>query len=995
MQKSGKYFVFLSFAIFFFCSSIVMSEQLAFKKYTQASGLSSNYIFDIIQDRDGFIWIATDRGVSRFNGQSFQNFTKTDGLAANHTYCIFQDRDGDLWFGTYDGGVVHYDHYNFHVINEEHGLLNNTVLHITQDHFGRMYFMTEHGLTVYQDSVVAIFENASHYSGNMFLHPSGKVFFNLDNDLYILTPESELPLQPQKVNLSQERDKILKTRSWASPALTSQNRLLFPGRNECLEIQLDEVGHIIHIGIIEKELFAILEDHSGSLWLAERHGVRVLNGDRSALLSKEQGLDPDYVEAMLEDFEGNKWLGTMGGGLYKYKGDHLTYFTANSGLLSDFVNAVFEDSLGRILVGSTQGLSIIDKNYTIQNIPSEVDPKEVLSINQDRYGNFYYGTFIELYGPLSKSLRTTDRKKQVRYFPSGVSSIFADTDDTIWASTYGLGVIRIKDGAETSLLKTDGLPADVIEEIVPGCNALWFLSRENGAARLRQNTIQIFGREQGLPSEAIFSVLEEKDGAIWFGTDRGVTCLSGDQIKTYSQDQGLIGSYVLGIYKYKNRYLIISDKALHFLKDDKLTVCAGSALLPDSEALIKKVFLSEKTGTLWLATNGGVVRVDLARVEARGKWLKNREPNILITEVKCDTNIIYQYKAAGKDPQKAAVELTHQQNNIHITFCGLSFLGEAPLQYRYRLNGGKESWSDPTTKDEVIYHNLGSGDYTFSVHAINSVGIQSRNQASFSFTILPPFWLRPWFYIPGYLLGIGLFALGVYFRSIQKLHSNIKRLEQEKALQEERVKTRERIAAELHDDVSSTLGSISLYSESLKSRLNKEPEKSEEYLNKLNDLTHEAQEIMEEVVWSLSPQHDTLKELILRISDYAGEFCCDNNLSCNLVTMESTVDFIIDEVTRKNIYMILKEAMHNIQKHARATQIKIRVGVEQEYFLLEITDNGQGFNREALPRKSKGGHGLFNMENRARQIKAQLDIFSESGQGVQILLRKEIAHMRY
>ncbi len=986
--------VLLAIAALFVLHDKLHAKQYSFKKYTQASGLASNYIFDIMQDRGGFLWIATDRGVSRFDGQTFGNFTKSDGLSANHVYCIFQDGKGAIWFGTYEGGVVKYDHHSFRIISEADGLLNNSVMHITQDHYGRMYFMTEHGLTIYKDSVLASYENKNHFSGNLFRHPSGKIFFNLDSDLYTITPQSGSMIRPLKVSLEQNQQRGISGRSWASPLLSAKNTLYYPGREHVLELNLDHKGNILDKKSSRRALFATLEDHNGKLWFAERYGVRVLNKGKAWFISKEQGLDPDYIEALCEDYEGNIWLGTMGGGLYKYKGDHLIRISEKNGLSSDLVNTIFEDASGRILVGSARGLSIIDHNFGIKNISLAIDPREITAINQDKNGNYYIGTYRHLYGPLSAKLQITDRRRQVHDVNSGVSSIVIAADNTVWVSTYGMGVLHFKDNHTESFSRADGLPSDVIEEIVSAKNALWFLSREHGAIRFGMDSLQQFSTRQGLPSDAVYSLLEESDSALWFGSDRGICRIFGQQMQIYDQRDGLIGSYVPGIFPYRDKYLIISDKALHFFKDGIIEVCAGSALLPDNNVSIKRAIFSADTQTVWLATNGGAIKVDLNLVEQRRIWLKNQYPKIIINEVSCDTSCLYRYPGPKANAPAEPPEINAEQNNIRFTFTALSFLGERPPRYRYRLQNTEHNWSEPTTKNEVIYRNLSDGNYTFQVQAINSAGIESEKPARFSFIILPPYWKRAWFYLPVLLFSFAALFLSIYWGATLKYRRNIKRLKQEQALRDERQKTRERIAGELHDDVASTLSSIRLFTESLKQRLKKEPGQSEKLLNQLGELTSNAQETMEEVVWSLSPHHDTLQDLITRINDYASELCYDNQLTCNIDLLESPVDFRISEIIRKNIYLIVKEAMHNILKHAGATQVRLRVGIDRGQFILEICDNGRGFNRDSLPKKSKGGHGLLNMEKRARQINAVFELQSGDN-GTCISLCREIAQMRH
>jgi signal transduction histidine kinase/ligand-binding sensor domain-containing protein len=972
----------------------LIAGPLAFTKYTQASGLVSNYIFDLYQDRDGFLWIATDRGVSRFDGRTFRNFTRADGLSANQVYAIFQDHAGDIWFGTYEGGVVHFSSQSIQIINEADGLLCNTVLHVTQDPFGRMYFMTEKGLTVYQDSVLVSFQNRDHLSGNLFLHASGKIFFNLDNSLFVLHPQENLPLIPHPVKLSCAQGDAISRRSWASPIISSENNLYYPGRSQCLKIKLSDSGDVLDAEVIEEAYFALLKDHESRVWFARDHGIQISDSGKTETIGRESGLDPDYIEALLEDHEGNIWLGAMGGGLYKYKGDHLAYYMKADGLVSDFVNTIIEDRSGSVLVGTMQGLCRISTGNKIENIRLETNTREIISIHQDRRGQFYVGTFNNLYGPLDNRFRITDRKRQVHYVPAGVSSIYTASDDAVWVSTFGDGVFCFKDGHQTILTKADGLPANVIEEIVPGQNSIWLLSREYGATRLRGDSLETFGRAKGLPSDAVYSLLDE-DSVVWFGTDRGVARLQNNHIKAYSNAGGLIGNYVLGIFRYGDRLLAVTDKALHFLERDRITVCAGSALLPANEVNIKRVFFSKKSESLWLATTSGAIRVDLKKVEARRKWLETRYPNILITEVRSDTTCLYKRCATGANPSSRDIELGPAQNNLQFSFAGISFLGETPMQYTYRLEGNDAHWSEITAKDEVNFRNLASGAYKFYVKAINSAGSESRQAAVFSFKINPPYWRRAWFLIPSSMLGMILLILSGFFISSYSNRKKIRQLEQEKALQEERQKTRERIAGELHDDVSSTLSSISLLTDSLQSRLRREPDKSDILLGQLSDLTHEAQETMEEVVWSLSPHHDTIQQLILRICDFASEYCSNYNLVCKTELIENELDFPIDELIRKSIYLIVKEAMHNIAKHASASQVNLRIGLTGQDFILEIADNGAGFIENNAPHKSRGGHGLLSMNNRARQINAQFDLRSETGKGTHLRLRKEIAQMRH
>ncbi len=382
-------------------------------------------------------------------------------------------------------------------------------------------------------------------------------------------------------------------------------------------------------------------------------------------------------------------------------------------------------------------------------------------------------------------------------------------------------------------------------------------------------------------------------------------------------------------------------------------------------------------------------------VEKQKERFSNIGPNIVLTSVSSDTTKLYNYTNIKKSLDVKKETLTLSQNTLNFHFTGISFSGELPIHYQFCLDGEEKVCSELTTYNEVTYRNLSSGEYTFSVYAINALGVASKNSAKYSFVITPPYWEKLWFIIPIIIFGIIILVLLVYFISTREMRQHIKRLKQKQALQEVKLITRERIAGELHDDVSSTLSSISLFAESLKKKLIDDPEKTEHYLSRLNELTREAQSTMEEVVWELSPHHDTIQDLILRIGDFSTVLCWDNNMKCSFQATEIKDNFYISEEIRKNIYLILKETLNNILKHSEATEVIIKVDIENNNFILIISDNGNGFTKDDSQKSSVGGHGLKNMNARANKIDAQLSINSKIGEGTKIILKKQITQMRY
>ncbi len=983
----------LTISLLFALNCVFAAQQIPLKNYNTGSGLISNFIFDLRQDDNGFIWIATDRGLSRFDGKSFTNFTKADGLSDNFIYTIFSSSDGSLWFGTYQGGITRMNAEGFLIISEDDGLLSNGVLHISEDKFGRMYFMTEKGLTIWRDSVIATFPNKSGESDNLFIHPTGRVFFNIDNKLFFIDPVEENVFTRHEFLSDELSATTFSLRSWASPLLRNNGTLIFPSRNNYLEIKLEENGEPKDVKVIDIPIFALTEDHFGRLWTAERDQVHVFSENDDFYITGNQGLNPAYVEAILEDKEGNIWLGSFGGGLYKYKGDYLKYFTEKDGLLSNHINVIYQDKNGMAYIGAPKGISLIDKQNIVTALRINPELIDITAIIKDQYQNLYAGNFKTIIGPIAKGKILSLSNNII--ISSGVSSIYTSDDGAVWVGSYGDGLYKFKDNERTIFTKDDGLPTNVIEKIIPGVGGFWLITKDRGAVKVVDEKFRFFSQRIKTVPKTIHTLFEEPDGSVWFGTDRGAALLNNGECEMFLNDAGLIGNYVLGIFHFGSQTVFVTEKALHYLENGRFKVFLGPEMFSEKNVVIHGIYYSKESAILWLATNRGVVRIDMKMAEKQNNWLADKSPNVVINSIKSDTSVIFTNSYFNGQVLENNVELRSSENNIQFDFSGISFRSEFPLQFIYKLEGGEEIWSSPSQIPLVTYRNLSSGEYTFYVHAINSAGVKSKTPALFSFVILPPFYLKLWFLLPFSIFIIGLLTGSIYFVSTLKLKRNIKKLEREKAFRDVREKTRRRIAGELHDDVASTLSSINLYTESLSRRIRKEPGKLEEYLTKLKDLTHNAQNTMEEVVWSLTPRHDSVRDLTNRITDAASELCFDNELICGIETMESENDYPVDETNRKNIYLIFKESMNNILKHSKAAEVAIRVGIKENYFILEISDNGKGFDPSIQREKTRGGNGLDNMKKRAKHINAEFLIIPEPGNGVKIIFKKEMTQMSY
>jgi|GEM_PF-1132209 len=279
--------------------------------------------------------------------------------------------------------------------------------------------------------------------------------------------------------------------------------------------------------------------------------------------------------------------------------------------------------------------------------------------------------------------------------------------------------------------------------------------------------------------------------------------------------------------------------------------------------------------------------------------------------------------------------------------------------------------SNPT----INFFNLPGG-----VYSATFIDIKTNRKAITHFTIQSPFWERWWF--PPFVLLVFTLVIGIIFYYIYKI-----RLRQQ--LQTQVI--RDNIARDLHDDIGSYLGSISILSQSVDTLMSKNPDKARLSVGKIGDTARQIMDTMGDIVWSINSNHDSMPMVIQRMRDLASELLSEQGIVTDFVIDESVQKLSLTLDKRRDFYLIYKEAITNIQKYAGASKVEITIGSEGDDVLLTVKDNGTGFDVEdPRQRKSNGGNGLINIKTRAERLDGRVDIVSQPGSGTVIRLRFKI-----
>jgi signal transduction histidine kinase len=309
----------------------------------------------------------------------------------------------------------------------------------------------------------------------------------------------------------------------------------------------------------------------------------------------------------------------------------------------------------------------------------------------------------------------------------------------------------------------------------------------------------------------------------------------------------------------------------------------------------------------------------------------------------------------------------YSQNNLAIEYSAVTFKNADEIMYQYKLEGTNDDWSALSERDFMEYASLRPGKYTFKVRAA-MLGTEAKvgEETTLTFRILPAFYQTVWFYS---LIAIGILLLFYAFHKYRM----------QQAIKMERMRLR--IASDLHDDIGSTLSSISMLSE-IASQQEKEAVLVKA-LSKIGENSRDVLNSMDDIIWSVNPQNDLLSSLVVRLREYTLPVCKSKNIlfSMHVEEVINTMKLGMDE--RRNIYLIVKEAINNAIKHSGCTQLSVAFILNHNQLEIKVSDNGCGFD----PAIRGLRNGITNMERRAKQFGLEFVIKSEKNSGTHILLK--------
>ncbi len=764
-------------------------------------GLPQNSVYATAQTRDGYLWLATQEGLVRFDGARFVVFDRrnTPELGNNFILSVMEDRAGRLWIGTGEG-VVRYEAGVFTRFTARDGVPAGQVKSLLEDRRGRLFVGTMGG-------------GLARLEGGRFVRESGTEALSTRRVQALIEDRDGVLWIGTETGLARLRESRL---SWLhrSEGLTHDDiSALYQDRAGAMWIGTTggglnrlEGGRItaftVREGLSNDSINAIMEDRDGSLWVGARGGVNRMRDGRFTAFTTREGLSSEFVFSLQEDREGSLWIGTGGGGLNRLRDGRLTPWTTREGLTNDFARSFEEGRDGSLYIGTDGGglNRLKDGRLTAITTKQGLSNDFVERVFEDAAGVLWIGTSGGGLNRMQDGRLTSFTTKQ-GLANDYVVSICGDHEGGLWVGTRG-GLSHVKDGRVTPLGVKDDLTNDVVRALHEDRDGnLWIGTEGGGLNRLKEGRITSFTTATGLTSDNIVSIREDRDGTLWIGSrGGGLIRYRAGRFSAIGTRQGLFDDSVFAVLEDgEGRMWMSSNKGI--FRADKAEI---AAVMDGRRASLTSVAygtadgmksaegngssssgLSTKEGMLWFGTIGGAVRVDPKHLASNPV-----RPEVHIEEILLDGRTLDRRAPRAWSPDTRAIEL-------HYT--ATSFLVPERVAFRYKLEGYDPDWVDAGPRRTAYYTQVPHGHYRFHVIASNDSGVWNEQGDAVAFEISP----RQWETTPFRLGLLLLFASVLYAGHRLRLLSLRRRERELVAVVEERTRSlkeeKERTEAALLD----------------------------------------------------------------------------------------------------------------------------------------------------------------------------------------------------
>jgi signal transduction histidine kinase/ligand-binding sensor domain-containing protein len=940
------------------------------------------------------LWLCTSEGLARFDGYQFRTYGAEQGLPDPAVNVVLETRSGRLLIGTEAGlavlksGADERIHSRFDVYNPGHDPVDLQINALLEDRKGVLWCGTASGLfrgswtgpVPRFDKVVAapINDLAEDRAGNLWVAAwsEGLIEVSAAGEIHRYGDKQGLPFFVREGRrfpwLVYSVAVDGEGRIWAGTHVG----LCRVRQSPAPDGSIVERVYTTEISKFNFTINCLYVDRSGRLWVGSRGGAGEWTGDPKQSFrhwGAAEGITDRAVSAIGEDVAGNVWIATGDRGAMRVaRGGLITYRHAD-GLAHNredsAVNAFTETPKGELFA-----ITLLDS----------------LALN------LFDGQRFRVIHPAFPP--------RMRWFGWGRISIgFEDREGDWWLATgeglcrfdsHGDAVAVARRSPKALYTRKDGLAADEIfrifedsrGDIWAATNAPTSVSRWDRAAGSFQKPPVLVDN-----SLSVTAFAEDRAGSVWIGTTLRIFRWRGGRLEQI----GRAPVYVAAVFFDHLGRLWLGGRQGLFRSDDPLRESPEfQKVLGDAVGCIAE----DRSGRIYMCTGRGVACLDPANGRLRrfttadglgpgqlqaayrdrrgDMWFGSTlsasrytpQPEtphppapVYITSIRSSgRELPVSERGATTLPR---IDLRPYENSLEVDFVGIEMGMGRSLEYEYRLEGAQKHWQPVGKERSVHFASLAPGAYRLVVRAINNEGTPTDPPASVDLLVATPV-LRRWW-------SLSLMAI-VLAASLYAAHQRRMR----HALELERVRTR--IATDLHDDVGASLSRVAIISEVV----SRGAEPDRRALADISATCRAVLQSMSEIVWAIDPSHDHLQDLTQRMRWYAGETLSHSGTVLHFSSPEDPPELRLSIEMRRQIYLVFKESMNNLTRHAQSPHCYVTMKVAEGQLVLEIADDGCGFHPEQT-----AGHGLRNMALRARSLNANFEVQSRPGEGTSVRLR--------
>jgi signal transduction histidine kinase/ligand-binding sensor domain-containing protein len=1007
---------------------------------TGDKGLPNSSVTAITQTSDGYLWVGTYNGLARFDGERFVKFypENTPALRNARIRRLAVMPDGVLWISGHDGSLTTYRDGNFTLEWPGEGVADSAPT-LVSTRSNRPTFMlrtgefirwqpeamqdrwellrppgASTGQQVAEDAAGVIWcvgrdRQLMRLMGSTFqavpgngglegtnlnylvTDARGQLWVGTDREIAVwtgarferMTPTNGEPTMNVTFlrvlangdvwSIANERLRKSHGREWVFEV--PEARGLFTGWRDRTGLHEDMKGGvwlydygrgIFHIRadgrvrqLTAEESFpgervdAFYEDREGNIWAGvDRGGLVRIREKRFSVLAPGESAAARAAVCVTEDMHGAIWVGTYGGGLHRWWNNEWQAFTVLGGTRRGFVFSVYSGLEGRLWTSASEEdlYSGMDGRFT----PFTPEVHGVKALLQARDGRLWIGRKSGLGVIVSNQFR--------QFYPddgvarTDVRALAEAADGVIWAGAGDGTLTRVDPNGARSFRAQDAWAGQPIWSLLADTNGVvWIGTFRGGLLRFQNGKFTRYTTRDGLPDDVICQILDDGAGRLWMGSKQGIFHANKAELHAIAAGRtGTINCTAYGRYD-------------------------GLPSLECSDSYQPAAWRTQD-GRLLFATLKGVVSVRPDEVNV----------NVLPPPVLIESAVVDGVEQAPEivpvRGQKAVTErltIAPGKQQVRIHFTGLSFVSPDRVRFKYKLEGLDREWSEPGTVRLAQYNFLPPGKYQFHVLACNNDGVWNEQGATLALVVQPHFYETWVFKISATLVGLAVVVFVVRRISGRRLRKQVELLERQRAIERDRT----RIAKDIHDDLGAGLTHIALLSELARRDT---AQALPDHVSQISDMARELTRNMDEIVWAVDPQNDTLDSLITYVSKFAQEYLSVANIRCRLDVPAELPPYVLPAEVRHNLFLAIKEALNNVVKHAHATEVWMRLIVHPLAFTLVIADNGCGLHSiksgETETGRISSGHGLGNLDQRLRANGGSCVITSEPGQGTRVEL---------